>query len=510
MAQCTLVDGVGTTINTSVTGQVSADIAANMPTVSSVTAVTGYPNLPLLNIIKSPIDPEWYSPGGTSTSDDTAIMNRVIQDANNEHRAIRLRRMYTTDCLGLYPDMHIYGEGPRGARNAANDGAGLRLKDSASNLGGVLYLLDGGNVNAWADHGVTLQNFTIAGSRATQTYSIAGISLDHTGGSPMIPRHLIQDMYIYQTHGAGIYISTFSSDTKILDSSIYFTDSYGLWDQGVDSVRCNMDIGETKLHGVFADNAVQVLYNNMKAWGAGQYNTGNNSSNFYFSKVRACLGINLNSQEAVGDGFAIVGSGTNQATIQLVSCISDGDGILANKSGLNVFNATNIKADITVGKANAGLAGTPTHGIAIGTCNNSEFTLRTPPVFGSSPVVYPITGNIVQINSNSGENYWNINGNLGAYNVITYAASVTPDATAAVTNEITLTGNITIANPTLKPAGFALTFVLKQNGVGGWSTTFGSSFKTNWTPSTAASATNIISFISDGTNWWQTGSATGL
>jgi hypothetical protein len=53
-------------------------------------------------------------------------------------------------------------------------------------------------------------------------------------------------------------------------------------------------------------------------------------------------------------------------------------------------------------------------------------------------------------------------------------------------------------------------FQLVQDATGGWVTTFGSAFKSNWTPVITANKTNIIRFRYDGTKWLQISAAVGL
>lgn len=94
---------------------------------------------------------------------------------------------------------------------------------------------------------------------------------------------------------------------------------------------------------------------------------------------------------------------------------------------------------------------------------------------------------------------------------IAYAASITPDAAKGETIIVgTLTGNITVNNPTGAREGMWLRFDFTQDGGGGHTVSFGSSFLVNWTPSTTGGDRNTISFRFDGTNWVQMGAATGL
>jgi hypothetical protein len=87
---------------------------------------------------------------------------------------------------------------------------------------------------------------------------------------------------------------------------------------------------------------------------------------------------------------------------------------------------------------------------------------------------------------------------------LTYATTITPTVTAANCFTVTLTGNATLANPTGLKAGAHYMFVVKQDTTGSRTLSFGTAYKwqggTAPALTTAASATDIISAISDGTN----------
>lgn len=80
---------------------------------------------------------------------------------------------------------------------------------------------------------------------------------------------------------------------------------------------------------------------------------------------------------------------------------------------------------------------------------------------------------------------------------LTYAATVTPDASQTNNFELVLNGNVTIANPTNLQHGMVLNFCVDQNGTGGYSIAFGSMYK--WpggTPPTWATTANARNFFS--------------
>jgi hypothetical protein len=85
---------------------------------------------------------------------------------------------------------------------------------------------------------------------------------------------------------------------------------------------------------------------------------------------------------------------------------------------------------------------------------------------------------------------------------LTYAATVTPDASQSNNFTLTLTGACTLANPTNLTAGMVLNFCIDQDSTGGRVLTLGSAFKALGTAPawvTSANAKNFLSAYYDGT-----------
>jgi hypothetical protein len=84
------------------------------------------------------------------------------------------------------------------------------------------------------------------------------------------------------------------------------------------------------------------------------------------------------------------------------------------------------------------------------------------------------------------------------YVVVTYASSTTLNFNSGFNFSISLTGNITLSNPTNAKPGQSGIIYLQQDGTGGRTTTFGSNFKfsNGVAPAfdTAASRVNIITY----------------
>ena len=94
---------------------------------------------------------------------------------------------------------------------------------------------------------------------------------------------------------------------------------------------------------------------------------------------------------------------------------------------------------------------------------------------------------------------------------LAYAATITLHPYAADTQRVVLTGNVTFANPTvIAHTGRQLVLIVAQDATGGRTITFGTVFKKISVLSTVASKTNVITFVFDGTNWIEVGSALGI
>lgn len=91
-----------------------------------------------------------------------------------------------------------------------------------------------------------------------------------------------------------------------------------------------------------------------------------------------------------------------------------------------------------------------------------------------------------------------------AQTTITYAATITPDRSLGASFACTLTGNVTIANPTNPFAGQNLRIKLIQDASGSRLGTWGNAFKFvggSKTLTTTAAAIDVASGYYDGTNW---------
>lgn len=103
---------------------------------------------------------------------------------------------------------------------------------------------------------------------------------------------------------------------------------------------------------------------------------------------------------------------------------------------------------------------------------------------------------------------------LGAPQTVTFASGYTPTPQFLDNASITLTGNITIAAPSVNAVirGQRLRLKLIQNGTGGWTVTFNAVYKlpASAVVATTALTTTIVEFECDGTNWQMVGFQTAI
>lgn len=88
-------------------------------------------------------------------------------------------------------------------------------------------------------------------------------------------------------------------------------------------------------------------------------------------------------------------------------------------------------------------------------------------------------------------------------NPAVYAATVTPDLDKGDLIDLTLTGALTLANSTGQQAGRVYRFIFRQDATGSRVLTRGTAYKVAGgalTLTTTASAVDVVSFLSDGTN----------
>lgn len=126
-----------------------------------------------------------------------------------------------------------------------------------------------------------------------------------------------------------------------------------------------------------------------------------------------------------------------------------------------------------------------------------------------------ITGTLAAVNAETVGGLLSANGGLAitgslqhSTQTIAFASTITPNAASGEIVLVgALTGNITVANATSPATGQVMTFVFTQDATGGRTVSWGTAYKTAWTPPGVASEIATISFVYDGTNWQQRANA---
>lgn len=214
-----------------------------------------------------------------------------------------------------------------------------------------------------------------------------------------------------------------------------------------------------------------------------------------------------------GNGFSISGAGRHM----LSSCEAQ-DNTLAGfviDGSWNVLAAcladTNGTAGFDVIGANSTLQGCAAMYGGGGSGQTTQVGYNVHNLTGvGGNVIDGITNALVPVGGVTDGNTVRVGAGPGSRKALIYAATITPNPYAAEIHAATLTGNLTIANPTNKHAGQRLTLELTQDATGGRTVTFPAPFRANWTPDTTAGRINTIAFEYDGQSWQQTGSATGI
>lgn len=211
-----------------------------------------------------------------------------------------------------------------------------------------------------------------------------------------------------------------------------------------------------------------------------------------------------------GNGFKVVGAGrhvlsgcesqdnaragysTDGAYNTITGCLSDSDG----RAGFELDGSFQTVVGVTAMAGGGGSGQVAPVGILLAgsNCRVAGLTSNLPTKIGGS--VFE-AGNTITVGSS-------------ATRRIAYAPLITPDPYQGDAIEVVLTGNLAIATPTASHRGQRLTFLLKQDLSGGRTVTFSNGYLTSWTPNTAPSKMNVISFVSDGISWIQESTTIGL
>jgi len=438
-----------------------------------------------------------YGAQGDGVSDDTTAIAAAIAVGGIIYFP---PGTYITSTITLQNHTYLLGAGMRASI--------IKLKNGTNNHAIINFVSPNG-VIANAEYCGVL-NLMVDGNKANQSGTSHGIFLSTfplltaaTNDDDFDTHHIIQNVFINNALSDGFNASGRSA-TQLHNVQAYACGVHG-FSPSFDTELVGCVSGTSGVEGFYLANS-SVRLTNCKAFYAGQVTP---SLGYGFHLVSA-TGISLSSCEAQDNQASgyVLDTGSQ---FTLSSCVADSNGTSSAGSypGLDLFAATDSLVEGFVAyerKAN-GSTSYQTQALRMRSSSIRNRISLTHSAANGATIAAPImsgsdslAGNDVRINSQA------------AFQTITYAASITPDPFVGDVVKVTLTGALTINAPGNGPyvPGQILTFILVQDGVGGRVTTFNAAYKTNWTPVTTASKTNIISFAYDGTSWWQRSAVTGV
>jgi hypothetical protein len=266
-----------------------------------------------------------------------------------------------------------------------------------------------------------------------------------------------------------------------------------------DSQIANVEVGQSGGHGWNIDTCGALELTGVRSWYSGRINTGTNGHGFQVRNGATIQITNGFAQENSGNGFNLWGQSGALKGMTLINCNADSDNAAASTwAGFSLNNVEQARLEIGVTKF-TGSIGTPFNALSLigGTTNcNIDLTYHS---LGS----WPIVGVDVGKNTIRTPRAMVSSGYVASYTPLPYTVS---------TYSVSLAGPITINNASMSPLipGWEFTFIFTQDATGGRVVTWGTTWKTAWTPVTTAGKINSITFRCDGTNWIQTSAVVGI
>jgi hypothetical protein len=234
--------------------------------------------------------------------------------------------------------------------------------------------------------------------------------------------------------------------------------------------------------------------------------------------VSASAAIDFSKLASLTSGNILVGNASNVPASVAVS----GDATIANTGAVTIANnaITNAKVStsaaiafsklgsLTTGQIVAGNAGVATATTlggdatigATGTLTIANDAITTAKILNSNVTSAKVDTTSVAV-LGTAQQYTRTH-NFSA-TTLTDAASIAWDASQNQVASVTLTASRTLANPTNMTNGAVYILIVKQNGTGGWTLSYGANYK--WpaaatpTITSTANSASILTFISDGT-----------
>lgn len=323
-----------------------------------------------------------YGATGDGTTDDTTAVQAALDAAAAAGGGTVYfpPGTYMVTSLTVGDAVTLQGAGPWASE----------IKQIASTNAHLLTLETGSTIN------VGVRDLILHGNNDNQTDANDLIRFDNTaGGSTTLARHRILNVHLRSAKGNGLYLGPYSRASVVDAVDIYDADADGLVLAGSDSQVSNVSIGQSGDDGVVISGSSYQLQN-VKSWYSGRL--GANGRGFLIEGSRNTL-TNCYSQENRAHGFMAFKSGTVITSLQLIGCISDGGGTIANQQGFNLYNCTGALVRGTVTKF-TGAIGTPAEGLAIaGGSTECDVALTVNGNSGADITASSVlTGNVVRLN----------------------------------------------------------------------------------------------------------------
>jgi hypothetical protein len=347
--------------------------------------------------------------------------------------------------------------------------------------------------NPGTDKDVEISDLGIHGLSSAQTQALHGIHLDQSaafGGSAGDKRHKILNCWIHDNKGSAIHAGDFADNVEVQQCRIQNDDLHGIHGEGNshDWRIYDTEIQLAGRHGIWLQGASTWMADGLKVGNSGRLDPTNYGDDFHF--------------DTSNNYFLASQSGhTGRDGVNITAGQNHWDGVV-NEQARDMVRIAASDCDVTARHNwTGGTVGVSAVNIISGSRNRVIVPNFITAALSGVPVIGAPAGNEIKV------------GPADGYEVITYAASITPDPYKGATKQITLTGALTVnADGGRHHAGAKMRFMLLQGAGGGFVTTFNAQYLTNWTPSNTTGKTDSIEFIYRGSDskWVQVATATGV
>lgn len=365
---------------------------------------------------------------------------------------------------------------------------GLQIKHSGASIQGdgdnsIIHAIPYGNFNIISVneengyvYNVSISNFLIDGGKTTGN----GLNISAPFGDTGDRKYSISDIHI-RNCANNFYIRGPFRDSKFDNLYSHYASLHGFYIESSDCCFNSCISARSNKSGfyVLSNGSLQIV--NSKSW--------RNLENGYY--LNGCKNISLlasNAQDNQTNGY------------RLDNCIAIN--VLGTSDSSNMYGAE--------------LNNTRLSNISLTINDRDDEIIKHDGILRINQsiknIITVLTDLPRYISGDVSNNTININGDNNGYNKVEYTENFTIDTSLGKNIFIELKGNINIANGTALKNGDMVTFIFKQDDVGGRLVNFNFSFLCNWQPNNQANKINVISFIFDSsiTRWIQTNSVVGL